>query len=150
MNQWIIKRCLYAMSNCATPYRAISFISFIHYSRGGEVVGYSILLQAGVWVSNSSRDRPKLLNLVETTPQPNARQLGRVSRVFRDDHYKRMSRFTVNVARLNAITAQWPEVPSIGQNLQPFTGNGEVILVKNSRMEHNKYPLNKPIHLYMK
>ena len=36
------------MSNCATPYRAISFISFIHYSRGGEVVGYNILLKAGV------------------------------------------------------------------------------------------------------
>ena len=33
------------------------------------------------------------------------------------------------------LTAQWQRVPSIGQNLKPFTGNGDVyIRVKNSRM----------------
>ena len=37
-----------------------------------------------------------------------------------------MARVTVGVARLRALTAQWPWVPSIGQNLQPFTCNCDV------------------------
>ena len=41
----------------------------------------------------------------------------------RDDHYKRMPRVTVAVVRLRTLTAQ---VPSIGQNLKPLTGNGDV------------------------
>ena len=45
-----------------------------------------------------------------------------------DDHYKRMSRDTVGVAHQRTLTAKWPWVPSIGQNLQPFTGNGDVSL----------------------
>ena len=37
--------------------------------------------------------------------------------------------------RPKSLTAQWPRVPSIGQTLQPFTGNGDVsIWVKNSRL----------------
>ena len=46
-----------------------------------------------------------------------------MSRVLEDDHYKRMTRVTVGVALKLTLTALWP---SIGQNLQPFTGNGEV------------------------
>ena len=37
-----------------------------------------------------------------------------------------MPSFAVGVARLRTLTAQWPWVPSIGQNLLPFTGNGDV------------------------
>ena len=41
----------------------------------------------------------------------------------------------VGVACKRTLTAQWPWVPGIGQNLQPFTGNGDVsIWVKNSRV----------------
>ena len=36
-----------------------------------------------------------------------------------------MSRVTVGVARLWTLTAQWPWVLSVCQNLQPFNGNGE-------------------------
>ena len=44
-----------------------------------------------------------------------------------------MPRVTVGVALQKTLTAQWPEVPSIGQILQPFTGNGDVSkCVKNS------------------
>ena len=44
-------------------------------------------------------------------------------RVLEDDHYKRMTRVTVDVALKLTLTALWP---SIGQNLQPFTGKGDV------------------------
>ena len=30
------------------------------------------------------------------------------------------------VACLRTVTAQWPRVPSIGQNLKPYTSNGNV------------------------
>ena len=43
-----------------------------------------------------------------------------------DDYCKRMPRVTVGVARKRILTAQWPGVPSKGQNLQPFNGNDEV------------------------
>ena len=36
-----------------------------------------------------------------------------------------MPRFTADVALYRTLTTQWPWVPSIGQHLQPFTGNGE-------------------------
>ena len=49
-----------------------------------------------------------------------------VSRVFGDYYYKRMSRATVGVASLRTHTAQWPYVPIIDQNLQHFTGDGNV------------------------
>ena len=52
-----------------------------------------------------------------------------------DDHYKRMPRVRVGVARLRTPTAQWQWVSSIGQNLQLLTGNGNVsIWMKNSRV----------------
>ena len=37
-----------------------------------------------------------------------------------------MSRVTVGVASLRTLTAQWPYVPIIDQNLQHFTGDGDV------------------------
>ena len=43
-----------------------------------------------------------------------------------DHHYKWMHYATVNVARSKTVTAQWPRVPSIAQNLKPFTGSGDV------------------------
>ena len=52
-----------------------------------------------------------------------------VSRVLGDDHYKRMSRVTERkcgtLKNQRTRTAKWP-VPGYGQNLQPFTGNGDV------------------------
>ena len=50
-----------------------------------------------------------------------------VSRILEDDHYTQIHRVTVGVARLRTLTAQWPGVPSIGQNLQPFTGYSEIL-----------------------
>ena len=47
-----------------------------------------------------------------------------MSRVLGDEHYKRMPLVTVGPARQRTLTAQWSWVPSIGQDLQPFTGNG--------------------------
>ena len=50
-------------------------------------------------------------------------------------HYKRMPRVTVGETRWRTLTAQWPWVPSIGHNLKPFTGKGDVFIwVKNSRL----------------
>ena len=63
---------------------------------------------------------------VVTAPLPNARQQVCVSRFLGDDHYKGLVRVTVDVARKRTLTAQWSCVPRIGQNLQPFTGNGDV------------------------
>ena len=61
--------------------------------------------------------------------------------VIGDDHYKRMPRFIVVVARYRTLTAQWSWVPSIGQNLQAFTGNGDVSKwVKISRVGQKKQP----------
>ena len=37
-------------------------------------------------------------------------------------YYKQMPCVTVGVACLRTLSAQWPWGPSIGQNLQPFTG----------------------------
>ena len=41
-------------------------------------------------------------------------------RVLRDDHKKRMSRVTVDVARERTLTVKLLKGPSIGQNMQPF------------------------------
>ena len=46
-------------------------------------------------------------------------------RVLRDNHYKRMPRVTVGVAQYGNLTAEWPLVPSIGQNLQHLAGDGD-------------------------
>ena len=37
-----------------------------------------------------------------------------------------MPRVTIGVARLGTLTAQWPWVPGIGQNLMPYTGDSDV------------------------
>ena len=58
--------------------------------------------------SNPSRDRPKSLNRKVTAPLPNARNWVVVSRVLGDDHYERMLRVTVVVARYGTLTAHWP------------------------------------------
>ena len=55
-----------------------------------------------------------------TAPLSNARQLVWVSRVLGDDHYKRIPRVTVGVARLRTLTGQRRWMPNIGQNLQPL------------------------------
>ena len=75
--------------------------------------------------SNPSRNKSKSQKQVVTAPLLINRQQVWVSR---DDHYKRMSRVTVGVARLRTLTAQWPWVLSVGQILQPFTGNGDVTM----------------------
>ena len=62
-------------------------------------------------------------------PEPSVRMC--VSRGLGDDHFKRMSRVTVGVARLTP-NVQWPGMPSIGQNLQPTTGFGGVSLLKTN------------------
>ena len=51
-----------------------------------------------------------------------------MSRVLEDDHNKWMPRVTVGVAHERTLTAHdhLPGVPSIDQNLQSFTGNGDV------------------------
>ena len=54
--------------------------------------------------------------------------LVRVSLVLGEDHYKRMPHVTVGVARLRTLSAQWPWVLGIGQNLKLFTGNGDVFI----------------------
>ena len=52
---------------------------------------------------------------------------------------------TVSVARWRTLNAQWPWVSNIGQNLQAFTGNGDVsIWVENSSRMGWKTPNNKP------
>ena len=79
-----------------------------------------------VGCSNPSRNRPKSYRQVVTALLLNARQQVWVSRVLRDDHYKRMPRVTVGVARLRTSTAHWRRVPSTRQNLQPFTSNGDI------------------------
>ena len=76
--------------------------------------------------SNPGRDRPKSLKQVVTAPLLSARQEVRASRVLGDDHYKRMTRVTVGVARLRTFIDQCQWVPSTGQNLKPFTGNGDI------------------------
>ena len=76
--------------------------------------------------SNPSRNRPKLVKQIVTAPLLNARQ--HVCHGS-SDIINRMPYVTVGVAR--TLTAQWPWVPSVGQNLQPLTGNGEVSMSEN-------------------
>ena len=77
----------------------------------------------------------QLKKQVVISPLLKARQKVWVSWVLGDDHYKRIPLVTVGVTRKRTLTAQWPWVPSIGQNLQPITGNGDVSLwMKNSQV----------------
>ena len=87
-----------------------------------------------VGCSNPSRDRPKSYKQVVTAPLPNARQYVCFTGP-RKWPSKLMSCVRVGVARLRTLTAHWPWVPSIGENLQPFTGKSDFsICVKNSRV----------------
>ena len=52
--------------------------------------------------------------------------IGRVPRVLGDDQHTKMPGVTVGVAAQKTFSGQRPRVPSIGQNLQPFTGHGDV------------------------
>ena len=55
-----------------------------------------------------------------------------------DDHCKLTSYISVGMARKRTLTAERSGVLSIGHNLLPFTGNGEVsIRVKNSGVGQN-------------
>ena len=70
----------------------------------------------------------------------------RVSRVLGEYHYKKMTRVTVGVAGWRRFHAHWPLVPSIGQNLKPFTGYGDVSKwVKNILQWDVKQQTNKKI-----
>ena len=58
----------------------------------------------------------------------------RVSLVLKCHHFKQMPRVT-GVARWRTLNAQWPWVPSLGQNFKSPTSNGYVsIWMKNSRV----------------
>ena len=72
----------------------------------------------------------KSSKLVVTAPLLNAQQQVWVSRVLGNGHYKCFFCFTVGAARQRILIAQWPWVPSIGQNFQPFTGNGDVSILE--------------------
>ena len=54
-----------------------------------------------------------------------------VSQILGDDHFKRMPRVTVSVARWRTLTAQIPWMPSICQKLKPLTGYGDVSIWVN-------------------
>ena len=97
--------------------------------------------------SNPSCDGPNSLKQVVTVPQLNARQQVWVSWVLGDEHYKRMNRVTASVARERILTAQWPWLPSIDQNLQPFTSNGDVSICVKKSWVGGKSP-NKQIKSY--
>ena len=87
-----------------------------------------------VGCSNPSRDIPKSLKQAVTAPLPSAGHLVWMSRVLGDDHYKRIPRGTLKNPHCST------GVPSIGRNLQPFTGNGDFSKwVKNSRLGQKNY-----------
>ena len=100
--------------------------------------------------SNPSSNRPNSIKQVVIAPLTNSRHYVRVSRVLGDDHYKRMPRVTVGVARWRTLTAQWPEVPSKGQNLQPFNGNGDLSKwVKSSRVGRKTQNKHKILNIHV-
>ena len=72
-----------------------------------------------------SRDKPKSLKQVVTAKRSETCVCVKGLRII-DDRYKRMPRVTVCVARYRTLTTLWPWVPSIGQHLKSFTGNGDV------------------------
>ena len=99
----------------------------------------------GVWIpAATDLSRKKVV----TAELLNARQKMWVSRVLGDYHYKRISRVTEGVTRKRILTARCPWVPSIGQNLQPFTGNCDVsiwgkILAWDDKPQTNKQKINQ-------
>ena len=85
-------------------------------------------LQAEGWVFES-QPRPSLV--VKTSNNcftANCSAKGVSVTVLGDDHYKRLPRVTVVVARYRTLTTQLPREPSVGHYLQPFTGNVEEII----------------------
>ena len=76
----------------------------------------TLAMQAKGWVFES---KPRQTNVIKTSYDSSTAK-----------------RSALCVARLRTLTAQWPLVLSIGQHLQPFTGNGDVSKwVKNSLVE---------------
>ena len=71
-----------------------------------------------------------------------------VSRFLGDDHFKRMSRVTVGVARLTP-NVQWPGMPSIGQICSPspvmVTCINEKSLLWDDKLQTNKHPTKRDI-----
>ena len=63
-----------------------------------------------------------------------------------------MPRVTVGVARSRTLTPQWQCVPSTGQHLKFFIGNGVSIWVKNSWVGQKKNPffMDPAMHWYFK
>ena len=100
-------------------------ISIVIQSRPWWWISQSTLPVWKVGCLNPSRVRPKSLKQVVTAPLLKAPQQLWVSHVLRDDHYKQMPCITVGVAHSWILTAPWLWVPSIGQNLHPFKGNGD-------------------------
>ena len=83
--------------------------------------------QAEGWVFDPSHNKPESLKIVMLAQLPNALQQVWGSRVPRD--------YYINWCPVSQFhIAQWPLVLSIGQNLQPFTGNGDTSWVKNSQV----------------
>ena len=73
-----------------------------------------------------------------------------MARVPKNDNYKGLALLTAGVARYKTLTAQWPTVSSVGQNLKSFTGYGYFSkLVQNSRvgrkLQTNKQNQKVPI-----
>ena len=88
-----------------------------------RVIGVRFIVATDLHVSRKNRQTQQVV----TAPLPNARQKVWVSRVLGDDLYKQMPRVRVDRARQRTLTAQCPwRKPSIGQNLQPFAGYGDV------------------------
>ena len=59
-------------------------------------------------------------------PLPNGRQQMSISQVLQDNHYIQMSHVTAVVALQRTLTANWPRVQSLIQDLRPFTSNGDI------------------------
>ena len=93
------------------------------FDRRGGAVGDNVRFVCGVWIPDATLDLSHKIKVV-TGPLPNARQHVWVSRVFGDDHYKRMSRVTVI-----DISADHRS------NCEEFHPNGDIsVWVKKSRV----------------
>ena len=91
------------------------------------IFGHGVRLARGrLGVRIPSTDRLNSSEHIVTGPLPNAQPLVCVSLVLGDEHYKRMSRVTVGVARKRTLTVEWPLLPSTDQILQPFTGKDDI------------------------
>ena len=120
---------------------------------GGAVGRKAFATQAGCW---DFEYQPRQTWVVKTGSDNSiVKRLAIVwvSRVVGDDYYKQMPRVTcrVIVTRYRTPIARWPWVPSKGQHLQPFNGNGDFSIWVNgsrvgwntSNMQTSKYILCK-------